>query len=357
MRFTDLKVGKKLTIGFVGVVLLLGAAILYQLFTMQRLAKLQDEGGALTVEVVETGAIMERMTASYGIMANAVINRHLDETRKEFAELKIQVEKDMAQLRTLVDTAEEKAEAEIVDKAYHAYLGIFENEMLPILEQSIDVNVIFANTLTLNQAMAGVSDLYAIIADAVINRDLAASRKEFNAAKAESFKAMEEVRDIAILGEEKIWADEFIKAYGGFIALFEDEMLPLLSQGDMADLAQIRVLDDKIDLARSATVVPLAKLIAVHKQEAQKGVQDTEKIQELDGKLDEKLIEMDESLEKIITLFRGKMIEGDTAFDTARATAMVIAIILSLLGVIAAGIIATLITRSIVTPLNEAVSA
>jgi hypothetical protein len=44
MRIADWKIGTKLIIGFLAVVAILGAAIGYQILTLQNLAKRQDSG-------------------------------------------------------------------------------------------------------------------------------------------------------------------------------------------------------------------------------------------------------------------------------------------------------------------------
>ena len=141
MRLVDLKIAKKILGGFGITSGIFVVAIAYQFFGTLTLAKMQDEGAQRTHDAMEVGQIMERAVGSYSVMADAVINRNLVESKKNFTETKAQAEKDMARLREMVDTEREKAWAGEAAKHYTDYLNTFEKEMLPLLEGTASANV------------------------------------------------------------------------------------------------------------------------------------------------------------------------------------------------------------------------
>ena len=142
MRLVDLKISKKILGGFGITCCILVLAIAYQFFATLTLAKMQDEAAQRSHDAMEIGQIMERAVGSYAVMADAVISRNLVESKKNFAETKGQAEKDIARLREMVDTEQEKAWAGEVAKHYTDYLNTFEKEMLPLLEGGASANVV-----------------------------------------------------------------------------------------------------------------------------------------------------------------------------------------------------------------------
>jgi len=141
MRLVDLKISKKTLGGFGIISCIFLVAIGYQLVTSLSLAKMQDEGAQRANAAIEIGQIMERMVGVYTVMADAVINRNLVESKNDFATVRAQAEKDMVRVRDLADTERERAWAAEVAKHYTDYLNTFEKEQLPLLEGSISANV------------------------------------------------------------------------------------------------------------------------------------------------------------------------------------------------------------------------
>ncbi|MBU0479969.1 MAG: hypothetical protein KKG47_02585 [Proteobacteria bacterium] len=129
------KMSQKILGGFIMVAVILGLAILYMVSGMKSLAALQDEGAGRADDAIEMGEIMERLAGSYSVIADAVINRNLEATRREFAELKAQSKKDIARVLELVDTDEERRIAKEFGADYSEYLAIFEDQMFPVLEK------------------------------------------------------------------------------------------------------------------------------------------------------------------------------------------------------------------------------
>ncbi|MFZ5571188.1 MAG: methyl-accepting chemotaxis protein [Thermodesulfobacteriota bacterium] len=135
MKFSDIKIGKKLFGGFSAVVLLFVIVTAYQIFQMHRLSALQDEGAGRSRDSLHIGEIVSQVNGVYSVIADAVINRNLEESRKAFSQIKAQAEKDLETIDDLADTSQEKKWAGEFATEYENYLRIFEKEMLPLLEK------------------------------------------------------------------------------------------------------------------------------------------------------------------------------------------------------------------------------
>ncbi len=90
------------------------------------------------------------------------------------------------------------------------------------------------------------SQFYRIIGDAVINRDLAAARKDFAALKQEALGDLDDLAADADTPEEKSSVSGARKGVDGIIALFETKLLPTLEYAGTVD-ASVRDIDAEID--------------------------------------------------------------------------------------------------------------
>jgi methyl-accepting chemotaxis protein len=133
LNVSSLTVGKKLVLGFMLVVLIFLGAATYQIIKMDDLGELQDTGAGRAHDAVVVNQVESRVNLIYSLAADAVINRNLTEAQGEFAEAKAQAMKDIATVSALVDTAEERAKAELFSSLYNRYLGIIENQLFPLL--------------------------------------------------------------------------------------------------------------------------------------------------------------------------------------------------------------------------------
>lgn len=104
--------------------------------SISNLGDMQDEGAKRAHDaVIVTDASMGGLEL-YQVIADAVINRDLDKTVKDWAEIKAEVLKDSDVIIKLADTPEEKKLAEEVKGAVQEVVSIFENKMLPVLKTS-----------------------------------------------------------------------------------------------------------------------------------------------------------------------------------------------------------------------------
>ncbi len=145
MKFANLKIGVKIYLGFLIVLVIFMLSSGYLILQIGTLGELQDAGAKRTEDVLEIKDITNRVGEVYPVMADAVINRDLNATRKDFAELKANADRDIQRVLKLVDTTEERALAGIFSTQYHSYLDLFEKQMLPILEKSPDRKIAMAS--------------------------------------------------------------------------------------------------------------------------------------------------------------------------------------------------------------------
>lgn len=141
--FSSLKLSHKLA-GSLGVIILLfiGSGFFLNI-TMGKLGKLQDEGARRFQDSQDVGEILARMEGFYAIVGDAVINLDLEETKRNLDEFKTQADADIKRVHDLVDSPEERIQADEFEKAYRGYLDLFESKMIPALKQSntIDANI------------------------------------------------------------------------------------------------------------------------------------------------------------------------------------------------------------------------
>ena len=113
--------------------------------------------------------------------------------------------------------------------------------------------------------------LYQVIADSVINRDLAESKKDWAEVKAMSLKQIAEVEKFADTAEEKQLAEKAKVALLVYVDLYEKQMLPLLETTPKNQLTEaIREIDGKIDVQSAIVQENLTKVAVSMKAEAEK---------------------------------------------------------------------------------------
>jgi methyl-accepting chemotaxis protein len=131
-----LTIGKKLSYGFgVVIVLILGLAS-YNLVQLTHLQNLQDEGAGRAVDalvVTEAAGMGEKL---YQVVADAIINRNLEQTKKDWKEVEEEAIADLDNVAGRVDTEEEMADLQASRLAQERFSDIFNYELMPLLSDS-----------------------------------------------------------------------------------------------------------------------------------------------------------------------------------------------------------------------------
>jgi methyl-accepting chemotaxis protein len=130
---SKMKIGSKLIGGFVLCTLILVGVVTYNYVMIQKLRSLQDEGATRSTQAViaEEGSGMGNRL--YRIIADAEINRDLDQSTKQWDEVKKEMTEDLSTIVKNADTPEEKDWARTAMNANDEMIRLFEKEMLPLL--------------------------------------------------------------------------------------------------------------------------------------------------------------------------------------------------------------------------------
>jgi len=142
MRIHDLRIRTKLLSGFFLVILIAVAALGFNIITNYTLGDMQDEGAKRAADAIRVGEAESRLHGVYAVIADAIINGDLAQTKKDFAVAKAHAVKDIATVTSLADTPTEKEAAADFGKAYNIYLDAFEQRMLPALEAKASMETI-----------------------------------------------------------------------------------------------------------------------------------------------------------------------------------------------------------------------
>ncbi|MCG8638518.1 MAG: methyl-accepting chemotaxis protein [Desulfobacterales bacterium] len=356
MKFADIKIGKKLMGSFSLVVLIFVIVIVYSIFEINVLGKIQDEEARKAGDAVTLHEVKIRVGDIYGIMADAVINRDLKTIHKDFTASKIQAEKDILLVASLVDTDAEKAWAEEFETLLKAYLEKFETQTFPILDKEESVEIRLKDVLEIKQIAIRVEEVYSVMGDAVINRDLEKAAQDFKEIKAGAFKDMERVRQLVDTDAERAAAEMFIQKYTRYLDLFETRMIPVLST-DGQNMGEIRRLNGLIDGLREETLTQLNSINTSLENEMVSVIQDEQKIKALDSEIDELRSNVIKVLSQITESLKQKMIESDEHYNHVQGNVQTISIILAVIGVSLAFLLSWLITKAITRPLVNGLNA
>ena len=124
---------KKLCLGIAAIIVLFSAVSIFQIERTRLLGTLQDEGAKGASTAIALQEVQVRVESLAGIIGDAVINRDLVKSLKELQEAKAAAEKDIAFVRQIAATDEERKSAEEFGARYREYLSTYETRQLPEL--------------------------------------------------------------------------------------------------------------------------------------------------------------------------------------------------------------------------------
>ncbi len=162
-----------------------------------------------------------------------------------------------------------------------------------------------------------LDEAYNVMADGIINRDMAEIHKEFNRVKTEAQKSKEDIRALVDTPEEKSHAEVYVANLDAMLNLMEHEVYPILDRPGGIDFKKLTPIDAKIDVVRGAAGAAL-------------------------GFIENSLIK--------------ENVAGDVRFDNERHQAMVTLMIISILATIIGVGFGIIISRLITKPLAQGVA-
>jgi methyl-accepting chemotaxis protein len=356
MSIKDFKITAKLAAGFFLVIAIFVGVTVFQIFSLSSLGELQDEVAGRASDAVEIQTIAKRVDAVYAVIADSIINRNLEESKRDFAEVKKITMADIKRVHELVDTEEERGWAKDFETGFMSYLGLFENKMLPILEKEESIAQRMSDSLEIMKIELRVEEVYPVIADGIINRNLAETKKDWNDIKNTVENDIRQVAQLSDTDKERQLADRFATSYRKYLDLFESETIPLLSQDTTKNWNAIRDMDEKMDQARVSTLKALHEINLSLEAETLSVMDDEKSIRELDGAIDEVRDNTIKPLGKIAESLRGEQAEADELFGVTASSTRLWSIIVCIVAVLLGLIVAITISLDITRPIAQLVT-
>lgn len=129
-----MKISQQLSICFILVLAVFVTSGLIQLNQMHKLSKLQDEGAQRATDAVYISESTSLPFKLYQVIADAIINRDLSESKKNWDSLVAETSVRYKKIETIMDTDVENRLFAESEKAKNEVIDLFESEMLPLLE-------------------------------------------------------------------------------------------------------------------------------------------------------------------------------------------------------------------------------
>lgn len=175
----------------------------------------------------------------------------------------------------------------------------------------------FVDSGRVSEVSAEVAGVYAVSADAIINGDLDALRKDLIELNLKKVKGISDVKKIADTAEEKKEVEVFEQKYSQYLSIIETKLLPeLLKKQGLTE--EVRVIDAELDKTR-----------------------------------DEAL----QSLKAIYKSINEESLESDAEFDKTFKSGVELSLILSFVGILASVILLLKMSASIILGLRDVAGA
>ena len=129
-----LKISQKLVLLFLVILVLTGCAAIYQIITLKRLGEIQDHGAGRANDAIYVAENSNVGIACYQIIADAIINRDLDNSKIDWNNRKILNADIFSKISKIVENDEEKQLLQKAELAYDKIVFDFESQLLPILD-------------------------------------------------------------------------------------------------------------------------------------------------------------------------------------------------------------------------------
>ena len=203
MRFADIKIGTKLHSSFIIIILIFLMTTFYQLFGINNMSGLQDESTKSANESLDMYEVMNRFDYIYTEISDAIINRDISKTRNYLEHLREEAQMDIDNVYKIADTADNIYLAKEFSKEYINYIDVFEKELFPILEKGMSLESRLKDVLEIKDISLRIIELYTVMEDAIINRDLTMSGKVFENKKSQAQNDIKRIIELSVTDTEK----------------------------------------------------------------------------------------------------------------------------------------------------------
>ncbi len=134
-----LSIGKKLFAASLVFVIAMAAFIAGSWASLSHLRKLQDQGMTLVHSAAQAQELAGQGASLYQIIADAEINRQLDQTATDWSAAKAHTDGLFQQLRGQLKDPQQLGLLDQAQSAYQAYTDAFDSQMLPALKATTDL--------------------------------------------------------------------------------------------------------------------------------------------------------------------------------------------------------------------------
>ena len=353
MVLGNIKIGAKLFGGFIVVVLLFTGICSYMVLNFFRLADLQDRGAQRADDAIRVTQISREVSEIYPVFADAIINRNFAETQNSFEAIKVQENDHIQTVEALADTEEELAAAAEFAQQYEGFVGLFEEKLFPLLLQSDTVSTRTRDALLLERTVTAVEQVYTIMADAIINRNLQQANIEIEELQNQLNERSASIESIVDTEQESASLADFNTGIATYFSLFEQQLAPALRAE--SPMSRIRVIDARVDAARNEALAAIRTIQQSIGAEADQALADEQQIRDYDSQLDQLRDATIAPLNSITAALEQEMADSDAVFDQVMQRTIYIAAALSMFGIILALGFALVLTNLIKRPLLQAV--
>lgn len=335
MQLKDWKISTKIIWALLSLVVVFSIASAYQMYSIRRLRLIQQQcaeraGNAISIEGI--GRAVER---SYSSIADAVINRTPEESKKAFAGLRAAAMHDMETIRALAVTGQDKQWSADFSAQYIKYLDTCEQQLLPLLAQRENPLKRAQDVIVLNDIARKINDLSVATSDAIINGDTAGMAMVLASAKEVCTPLLSAMQRIGDTPEKQGLVLGAQEEYASYLRIIERRFMPALQAKDISP-EELRSLDDEMDIDRLRVLVTLDGLTKLIREDLQKAEQQEQQISRLNARLSQDRALCMKPMAGLAESLVKKNAEGNSLYHglalrnlNTSAAAVVLAIVLS----------------------------
>ncbi|MBI5593189.1 MAG: hypothetical protein HY881_22220 [Deltaproteobacteria bacterium] len=136
----NIKLSVKLMGGFAVVVLLMAVLIITNIIQLGIIRNLQNVGAERADRAIAAEEAASNGQKIYTVVAGAIINRNMSDSRKEWSAVIKETTEDFAAIEKTADTTEEKELSKKASTAYAEVSQIVEKELFSIIDKTSEVN-------------------------------------------------------------------------------------------------------------------------------------------------------------------------------------------------------------------------
>jgi methyl-accepting chemotaxis protein len=134
----NLKISQKIMLMLAAVVGVFIILSIYNIGEMRNMSKMQDEGAQRAEGAIRAQECAGMGHSLYLIIADAQINRNIENAENEWETVKKELDEDFAAMDTIVDTEKERDFLSEAKKAKDELVSLFHDDMLPLLKLKKD---------------------------------------------------------------------------------------------------------------------------------------------------------------------------------------------------------------------------